>query len=160
MKQDSKSLGVTFRAVALATLLIPLNNYWILYMETGVWWMQYPTTISIFFNAVFILFALTCLNLAARKWLPRWAFSQGELLTIYVMLNLASAMCATDMIQVLMPMLGHAFWFASPENEWAELFWRYLPRWLIVSDKSVLTDYYNGESTFYEAYKFHRNKSK
>ena len=122
-------------------------------METGVWWMQYPTTMSIFFNAVFILFALTCLNLAARKWLPRWAFSQGELLTIYVMLNLASAMCATDMIQVLMPMLGHAFWFASPENEWAELFWRYLPRWLIVSDKSVLTDYYNGESTFYEAYK-------
>jgi hypothetical protein len=153
MKQNSKSRGVTLRAIMLSLALIPINNYWILYMETGVWWMQYPTTMSMFFNAVFILFVLACLNLAAKKWLARWAFSQGELLTVYVMLNLASAVCATDMIQVLMPMLGHPFWFASPENEWEELFWRYLPRWLMVSDKSVLTDYYNGDSTFYAAYK-------
>ena len=151
MKQESS--GVTFRAVALAIFLIPLNNYWVLYMETGVMWMQYPTTMSIFFNAVFILFSLTCLNLIARKWLPRWAFGQGELITIYIMLNLASAVCATDMIQVLMPMLGHSFWFASPENEWQELFGRYIPEWLTVSDTSVLSGYYNGESTLYEAYK-------
>ncbi|MBM3242668.1 hypothetical protein FJZ31_40935, partial [Candidatus Poribacteria bacterium] len=147
MNQNSKTRGVTVRALLLSLALIPLNNYWILHMETGVWWMQYPTTMSMFFNAVFILFVLACLNLAAQKWLTRWAFSQGELLTVYVMLNLASAVCATDMIQVLMPMLGHPFWFASPENEWEELFWRYLPRWLMVSDKAVLTDYYNGDST-------------
>lgn len=153
MKQTLSSPGVTTKAIILALILIPLNNYWILYMETGVWWTQYPTTMSIFFNAVFILFVLTCLNLAARRWLKRWVFSQGEMLTIYIMLNLASAVCATDMIQVLVPMLGHPFWFASPENEWEELFWRYIPRWLTVSDKSVLTDYYGGESTLYESYK-------
>jgi len=151
MKQ--KPSGATLRAVALAALLIPFNNYWILYMETGVMWMQYPTTMSIFFNAVFILFALTCLNLIGRRWFPRYSFSQGELLTIYIMLNLASAVCATDMIQVLMPMLGHAFWFASPENEWQELFWRYIPKWLTVSDLSVLSGYYDGGSTLYEAHK-------
>jgi len=150
---QQNSPGVTFRAIALAVLLIPLNNYWILYMETGVTWTQYPTTMSMFFNAVFILFALTSLNFIARKWSPRIAFSQGELLTIYIMLNLASSVCATDMIQVLMPMLGHPFWFASPENEWQELFWRYIPKWLTVSDNSVLSGYYSGESTFYEAYK-------
>jgi len=151
MKKDSKSRGVTLRAVTFALLVIPINNYWVLYMETGVLWMQYPTTMSIFFNAVFILFFLTLLNTVVKKLSPHWTFSQGELLTIYVMLNLATAVCATDMIQVLMPMLGHAFWFATPENEWKELFFRYLPRFLLVSDESVLTDYYNGESTFFEA---------
>ncbi len=122
-------------------------------METAVFWMQYPTTMSMFFNSVFILFTLVCLNLAVKRWFSQWAFSQGELLTVYIMLNLASTVCATDMIQVLMPMLGHVFWFASPENEWQELFWRYIPNWLTVSDTSVLSGYYNGESTFFEIYK-------
>lgn len=122
-------------------------------METAVSWMQYPTTMSMFFNSVFILFVLVCSNLAMKKWFSQWAFSQGELLTVYIMLNLASTVCATDMIQVLMPMLGHVSWFASPENEWQELFGRYIPKWLTVSDTSVLYGYYNGESTFFETYK-------
>ncbi len=71
----------------------------------------------------FILFILVYINLIAKKWFSKWAFNQGELLVIYIMLNLASTVCATDVIQVLIPMLGHVFWFASPENEWQELFW-------------------------------------
>lgn len=153
MKEISRQVNISFRAILLGILLIPLNTYWILYMETGVWWIQYPTTMSIFFNVVFILFAFTLLNLAIKKLCPKKVFNQVELLTIYIMLNLSSAVCATDMIQVLMPMLGHPFWFASPENEWEELFWRYIPSWLTVSDKAILDGYYRGETTFFEIYK-------
>ena len=39
--------------------------------------------------------------------------------------------------------------FATAENEWRELFWRYIPRWLTVDDFTVLKSYYNGDSTFY-----------
>ena len=54
------------------------------------------------------------------------------------------------MIQRLFPLIGHAFYFAAPENEWQELFHRYVPHWLVVTDKSVLAGYYKDRGTFYD----------
>ena len=53
------------------------------------------------------------------------------------------------MMEILVSTLGHAFWFATPENDWKDLFWRYIPSWLAVSDKGVLSGYYEGDSTLY-----------
>ena len=53
------------------------------------------------------------------------------------------------MMEILVSTLGHAFWFATPENDWKDLFWRYIPRWLAVADKDVLLGYYEGDSTLY-----------
>ena len=39
--------------------------------------------------------------------------------------------------------------FASPENEWRELFLPYLPEWLTVSDSKVARGYYEGEVNLY-----------
>jgi len=47
---------------------------------------------------------------------------------------------------ILVTTVGHAFWFATPENEWKQLFWDYLPRWLLVDDTKALTGYYTGAS--------------
>ena len=77
------------------------------------------------------------------------ALSQGELLVIYVMLSVASATAGHSMMEILVSTLGHAFWFATPENDWKDLFWRYIPRWLAVADKDVLSGYYEGDSTLY-----------
>ncbi len=49
---------------------------------------------------------LVLLNPALKSWLSLFAFSQGELVTIYMMLFLAVGIA------------GHAFWSATPENEW------------------------------------------
>ena len=53
------------------------------------------------------------------------------------------------MMEILVSTLGHAFWFATPENDWKDLFWRYIPRWLAVADKGVLSGYYEGDSTLH-----------
>jgi len=42
--------------------------------------------------------------------------------------------------------LGHAFWYATPENEWKQLFWRYLPKHLVVDDLKALKGYYEESS--------------
>ena len=52
-------------------------------------------------------------------------------------------------MEILMPILPHAAWFASAENEWAKLFRKYVPQWLAIKEQSKLVDYYCGESTFY-----------
>ncbi|MCL6519979.1 MAG: hypothetical protein K6T99_09105 [Armatimonadetes bacterium] len=140
--------GVTLRAVIIALILIPFNNYWIFLTEI-VRYAGHPTTISLFYNAVFLLLVLVGLNMLLRRFVPRWVFSQGELLTIYVMINLASAMASHDMIQVLVPGMSYPFRFATPENRWASLFLDKIPKWLSVSDKEVLNGFYQGASTLY-----------
>lgn len=148
-RQPEKYLsGVTLRAVIIALILIPFNNYWIFLTEI-VRYAGHPTTISLFYNAVFLLLVLVGLNMLLRRFIPRWVFSQGELLTIYVMINLASAMASHDMIQVLVPGMSYPFRFATPENRWASLFLDKIPKWLSVSDKEVLNGFYQGASTLY-----------
>ena len=45
--------------------------------------------------------------------------------------------------------LGHASWYATPENEWSELFSHYVPDWLAVKDKTALRGFYEGDSSIY-----------
>jgi hypothetical protein len=65
------------------------------------------------------------------------------------MLAVGTALNGTDVMQTLPHLMGTAFWYATPENEWNELFSVYLPNWLTVKDKTVLQGFYEGESTFY-----------
>jgi len=80
--------------------------------------------------------------------------NRGELLTIYVMLSIATGIFGHDFIRILIHTMGAAHWFATPENEWMELFFRYLPKWLVVDNKSALLAYYGGDSTLYIASNF------
>ena len=142
--------GVTFKSVVLSLILIPINCYWIMYTEM-VWWGLFPTTMSLFFNAVFFVFTITLLNLLVRRINRQWALTHGELLVIYVMLCMASAIASHDHTQVLIPMIGHVFWFDTPENEWRELLYRYMPTWGTVQDKGILEGFYEGQTTLYRA---------
>ena len=76
--------GVTARALIIALIIIPLNSYWIVQIES-VWYSGHPTTTSLFYNVVFIVILLICLNAFLKKLLPKAALTQRELLTIYVM---------------------------------------------------------------------------
>jgi hypothetical protein len=139
---------VTGRALAIALFLTPINAYWVISMEV-VRYAGHPTTISLFFNVVFLLAVLIALNGVVRRFAPRAAIAPGELLTVYIMLALGSAIAGHDMIEVLTPMLSHAHYFARPENGWANDILPYLPRWLVVSDQRALTEFYTGTGSFY-----------
>ena len=104
---------------------------------------------SLFFNAVFNLFFLILINLPLRKFLPNFAFSRTELLTIYVMLVMLSTVCGYTMMSFVIGGLTHPFWFATPENEYAQLFHGYIPSWFTVSDKRVLRGFFEGGENFH-----------
>ena len=95
----------------------------------------HPTTVALIFTVVFNVFVLTLLNLLAKRLIPWLAFSQDELLVIYAMLSVASAVAGHSFVEILVPILGHAFWFATPENDWKALFFRYIPKWLSMDDR-------------------------
>ena len=140
--------SVRWWSIAIGLLLIPLNCYWITYIEL-VQYSAQPTIVSLIFTVVFNILVLIGFNQIFQRFLPQLALSQGELLVIYVMLSVASATAGHSMMEILVSTLGHAFWFATPENDWKDLFSRYIPNWLAVADKDVLSGYYEGDSTLH-----------
>lgn len=145
---------VTLRAVLLALLLMPLNAYWVIMMEVTRY-SGHPTTISLFFNVVFLLAVLLGLNALLGKIWPRARLAPGELITVYIMLALASAITGHDMIEVLLPILAHAHYYARPENGWATDILPTIPKWLSVSDPKALEQFYTGTGSFYDAHNVH-----
>jgi hypothetical protein len=146
MQPAPRNPGVTWRSVLLGLLLIPPNCVWVVQVEI-VHYSGHPTCLSIFSNAVFSLFLVILLNLALRKVRPQWALTQGELLVTYVLVALGSTVAAHDMLQMLVPTMPHAYWFATPENKWENLIHPHLPRWLVVSDAHATEGYHEGRSS-------------
>ena len=146
----SSNKMVTLRAVLLALVLMPFNAYWVVMMEVTRY-QGHPTTISVFFNVVFLFSTLILINGLVRRFLPKLAFAPGELLTVYIMLALGTAITGHDMIEVLTPILAHVHRFATPENGWLTEIIPHLPKWLTVSDKAALDEFYLGTGNLYKA---------
>ena len=136
------------RPLLIGSVLLFVNCYWIVIAE-AMWFTVHITVISLFFNTIFTLLLVILLNQLVKKFFPKSGLSNGELLMIYIMVTMGSAMAGHGLMQLLIPIMGHAFWYATPENEWADTFHRYLPNWLTVQDKDILREHYRGESTFY-----------
>lgn len=144
---DKRIQGVTWRSLLLGSLLIPVNAYWVIVMEVRYFSLQ-GSNLPLFVEPVFILFLLTSFNLLLSRY-SKSALTRGELLTIYIMLVISTSLNGEDFLQNLFGSIGHSTWFATPENEWEEMFFRYIPKWLVVSDKNVLRGFYKGESSIY-----------
>ncbi len=147
MKHPSKS-PITLRATLIGIFLIPFNSYWVLHLSY-IWDSNRPTSLALLFNVLFTLLVLIGFSTILRRLRPSLAFTQSELLTIYAMLCQASVFAGRDMLQVLVPLMGNGFWYATTENEWAQLFHQHLPEWLVVGKQEILRGFYEGESTFY-----------
>ncbi len=147
MRHPSKS-SITLRATLIGIILIPFNSYWVLHLSY-IWDSNRPTSLALLFNVLFTLLVLIGVGAILRRLRPALAFTQSELLTIYAMLCQASVFAGRDMLQVLVPLMGNGFWYATTENEWAQLFHQHLPEWLVVGKQEVLRGFYEGESTLY-----------
>ncbi len=150
-KQDSFSsvklakYGITARSVVIGFLLSPLNAYWVVQMELTKY-SGHPSTFSLFFNCIFLLLILIGLNAIVSRFAPKLVLTQRELLTIYLIIETATAIGGHDQLEVLVSTISHPHYFATAENKWDSLFLYMLPDWLIVTDMATLKDLYMGQS--------------
>jgi len=148
-ENDGSTSLIRARCILLGLLLIPANCYWIIQMEV-MWYAGQPTTISLFQNVLLCLVGVTLVNGVVRRLAPRDALNPAELITIYTMLCMTTAMCGHDMLQVLTPILIHPFQFSSDENNWAVLFEGKLPTEVMVSNApEAVKNFYEGKSSLY-----------
>lgn len=144
-----------YRAIILGGILVPLNILLLLYMEIGTKSVTghgagpYPSTVSLFANTILFLVVLTVLNAAFARRHATLALERGELIVIYVMLTISTAIVSIDFLDVLLPMMTHPHRFATPENRWADIIMPHIPSWISVSDPEALKGWYEGNDTIY-----------
>lgn len=144
---DEPGKGQLIRAAFIGLALIAPNIMWLVRTELvrGV----YPTWLTLFPNVVFIIFVLALLSRLLKRFGSRLALADHELAVIYVILSVSTAVFARDSMRILFHYMGAAHWYATAENDWASLFWKYLPDWLIVSDQATLEHFYRGGEPLY-----------
>lgn len=134
--------------MGLSLILLPINAYWVIQMEV-VRYSAHPTTISLFFNTVFILLCLTLLNRLVRHVAPKWALERGELLLIYAVLSIGSCVAGHDMLQVFVPMLTWSFRHADTSNNWNAVINPNLKSWLFIRDEAIYKGFYLGNDSIW-----------
>ena len=139
---------ITRRALFIGLILVIATAYW-LGIASELWYQAIFSFLHPYPHAIFILFLLILTSLLLKRVSDRLALSPIELLTIYIMVSMVPSISGHTMMAILMGTLTHPFWFATPENEWKSLFWRYIPSWFTVSDTKILRGYFYGESTFH-----------
>ena len=142
-----KDQRLRFRALIIGILLIYLAGKWIFRGEMELY--TFATWAAPFYNAVYILLIISLLNLPLRKYVPILSLNRIELLAIYAMVSVGSALISSDMQGILITLMGYPTYFANDINNWNQLFSGVLPQWLTVNDKSVLIGFYLGNSSFF-----------
>ncbi|MBT3267642.1 hypothetical protein HN371_10835 [Candidatus Poribacteria bacterium] len=122
-----------------------VNAYWIS-IASELWYYVY-TAISPFSNATFTLAILLVVNTALKRVGPHAALKPSELLVVYIMVTMVSTVAGHTMMSILMHTLAHPFWFANDENQYRELFFRFIPEWFMARDPDVYAGYFQGDSS-------------
>ena len=96
-------------------------------------------------GAVAVFFLLTAfLNPLLKLVHPPWGFNRSELAVVYVMLIIASTIPTWGFSANLIPMLPAVYYFATAENDWAELIHPHIHRWMVVQDRDAVTYFFEG----------------
>jgi len=135
---------VTFRALVIGALLCAAltagEPYGVLVVHGSPLCADFSTG-----GAIFLFFLLIFAVNGLLRWIgPRVGLSTGELLTIYVMLVLASAIPSWGFMMNLMGLIGGLRYHTSPENQWADLILPYIKPWVAPTDDLALRYFFEG----------------
>lgn len=93
------------------------------------------------FTALCVVLATNGLMGAVRR---RLQLSESELVVIYAMTAVATVLASSGAVHFMVPALAAPYHFASPENKWEDLFYRYIPAWIGPTDPDLLDRFFEG----------------
>ncbi|MDP7206692.1 MAG: hypothetical protein QGH11_14050, partial [Pirellulaceae bacterium] len=136
--------AVTLRALTLGAVLAFFLNlacpYSVLILRNAGLTSDYITA-----GAMMIFFLVVGLFNPLLKFAYRpLALQTSELIVIYVMMIVASAIPTWGLVTNLFHILTRPFYYATPENRWTELIQPLIPSWLAPHDPEVVRYFYEG----------------
>jgi hypothetical protein len=124
------------RALLIGLLLIPPNAYWA--AEQGV-----DVILSLMVPPIATLLLLCVLNFILRRLRPRWAFSEAELVVIYGMVTVATAI-ASEWVGNITPLISSYALFQAQDRNFGAYILPNVPDFLFLKDPAALSDYKTG----------------
>jgi len=96
-------------------------------------------------GALFLFFLLVLgANSLLRAFGRRFALGRADLVLIYTMLLLASAVPTQAFVGYLIPVISGLYYYATPENRWGEIFFPHVTSWLAPQDRQAVIDLHEG----------------
>ena len=136
--------GVTAKALAVGAVLsliigagVPYSN---IVINGTLLAHNFSTPAALF---LFFLLILT-VGAPLRRLLPRFALRRRELAVVYIMAMLATCVPTVGFTENLLPIISGLYYYATPENNWAELIHPHVPDWLAPQDADALRHFYEG----------------
>lgn len=136
-----------WRGLLIGCLLIPpsaLFGYYGYLIAQAIHWSQ----TALLRGPIFVLFLLVLLNALFQRFARRLGLTPAELILVYAMLIVATAVGGIGMAQFHVTGLPAPFYYATAANRWAELH-PLLPSLLIVRDPQAVTEFFRGNATLY-----------
>jgi hypothetical protein len=98
--------------------------------------------------ATFLFFVLVAVvNVLLGFIHRRLALQRGELAVVYFLMLVANTLPGRGFSGYILPVITAAYYYATPENDWAKLLQPYLPRWTGPQDQGVIWRFYEGDPT-------------
>ncbi|MBM3264028.1 MAG: hypothetical protein FJY97_11470 [candidate division Zixibacteria bacterium] len=144
-RRTGLTAGLTPRAVVIGGLLSVALAIWVCHSSYIA--RSSVLTITHLPIATLFPFILTVfvLNGALRRWWPAKALTPQERILIFLIVFTASALPGWAFTTYWIAVPSMPYYFASTENQWAELFFHTLPTWLVVQDaNSTVKWFYEG----------------
>jgi len=140
----SRGPEVTIRALVIGAVLAFCLNlacpYSVLTLHNAGLTSDYITAGAM----MIFLLVVGLLNPLVKLVFRPLALRSSELIVIYVMMIVASAIPTWGLVTNLFHILTRPFYYATPENRWSELVQPLLPSWLAPRDPDVARFFYEG----------------
>ena len=140
----SAARGVSLRAVlsgaALALFIGVSLPYTNMIIKGGLLAHNHNLPAALFVFFLFVGLAHTCTAVIKRS----WAFSRGELATVYIMALIATVIPTIGISEYLLPIIAGFSYYATTENAWSDTFHSFLPSWAVPQDETAVRYFYEG----------------
>ena len=101
---------------------------------------NFSTPVSLFTFFVYVALINVGLGLVSR----RLVLARAELAVVFIMAMVAAALPTIGFTSYVLPIITGVFYYATPENDWANLIHPHLPRWMVVDDYRAVKLFYEG----------------
>jgi len=130
-----------FLAGSLGALVIGIGDqYGLMVIHGSYMSIDFSTA-----GAIFLFFvAVAIVNVALGKLNGRFALTSPELKTVYIMMTVACAIPTMGLTAQILPILTAPFYFALPENSWAEILHPHIKPWLVPQGRRHIRYFYEG----------------
>ena len=142
---ENPDIRLTPRSLLIGFMLAMIVAVWVPYCN---YVMHGPRlTLSHMSIAALILFFLVifCVQIPLQRLRQSWAFTAPELVVIFSLLLISSTIPGKAFVDYFLGVLASPYYYATPENQWLEVFSQHLPKWLVINnDRGAVQGFYEG----------------